>query len=361
MKRAVVSCAAVIVAGVHACSARKDSEMPVAPPPRVPEAARAMSPLASFERMVGGRWKTTATAGTVTFDTWHWGPSRLSIRSMTEGTAANGAPWRSVGVFYWHPGRKQVLSLRLSPVFRGVSEGTAKFDGEKGEGVFDLNQTVSHRVMGLRWTFDGPDKYTDELLDQGPDGFVVMNAWERFRVAAATEGERASEPVATSSLGNTSEFLEPIERLLGSLWAGEAKQTGAAGLQTSASFEYVPYADAVYGRVMTAGAGGESMHAMDLYLYHHTGARVLRCLALASDDAGRAIVYEGDITPIENGRTLKVDLKRHRADGVASLEAHIEFEENGSVRQRVWLVEGQARTLQLDLRHRATKQLRDGG
>src|SRR5262249_41160413 len=108
-----------------------------APSPR----AKVANPMASFARMVSGEWRTTALARTSLFDTWHWGPGQHSMRVMTDGSGAAGEPWREIRVFYWHPGRKQVCLLGVSPFARGVSEGTIKFDGETADGVFDLYQT----------------------------------------------------------------------------------------------------------------------------------------------------------------------------------------------------------------------------
>jgi hypothetical protein len=255
-------------------------------------------------------------------------------------------------VFYWHPSRKEVRTLGVSPAFRGVSEGTFTFDGIKAAGLVDMHQTIGHRVLGVRWTFEGPDSYHDELLDKVPEGFSLQNEWRRFRVEAASENERAAERTLEAA-AKPSEFIKPIERLLGHTWEGKAVPEVAAGptadtLPTRTTFEYVPDADAIYGRVQTLDADGATSHSMDLYLYHHTGAGVLRCLALANSNDGEGIVYEGDITPGDNGRWLRIDLRAHQSSSVSTIEARIDFEPRGSVRFRAWSTKGKDRTLIFD-------------
>lgn len=334
----------VLVAG---CSSPTDTE-PVTVPSKVQSSTKTSAHLEPFSGLIGGRWKTTALAGTDMFDTWHWGPGKSSIRKMTAGTAASGEPWHAMEVFYWHPGRKEVRTLGVIPAFRGVSEGTFAFDGTRAAGLIDMHQTPGHRVLGLRWTFEGADSYHDELLDKVPEGFSLQNEWRRFRVEAATQDERAAVR-ARAAAAKPSEFIKPIERLLGRTWEGEAAARPAAGtLRTRTTFEYVPDADAIYGRVETLGPDGTPSHAMDLYLYHHTGAGVLRCLALANSNDGDGVVYEGDITPGDNGRSLRIDLRAHGSSSVSTIEARIDFEPPGGVRFRAWSTEGKIRTLIFD-------------
>lgn len=344
--------AALLLAPAFGCSAAQDGG-PRTPPPTTHSSIENASHLAPFDRMINGRWKMTLPGGASVFDTWQWGPGRHSIRSVREGTLPDGDPLRSMSVYFWHPGLKEVRLLDVISPFRGVGEGTITFDGSKAQGAFVLHQTAGTRELGLRWTFDGPDTYHDELLDKVPGGYTVQNAWDRVRVAAAdpaeagaaANGERAPKP---------SEFLKPLQALLEHAWertttpeSSTAKPDDAHVTRTS--FEYMPHADMILGRVHTLNADGTPAHAMDIYLYHHTGAGVLRCLALASDGA----VYEGDITPADAGRSLTIALAQHRTNGSTTLEARIDFEHPGCVRQRVWQIDQDQRTLIADLRHTA--------
>jgi hypothetical protein len=338
----------VLIAG---CSSPPDNE-PVIVPAQVQPVAKTSVRMEPFSGFIGGRWKMTAMAGTDTYDTWHWGPGRNSIRSMSHGILPSGEPWGTMTAYYWHPGRKEMRTLGVCSVRRGVGGGTITFDGSKAEGVFDLHQVSETRKMGLRWTFDGPDTFHDQMLENGPHGYEVMNEWDRHRVAVASVDERAADRTLATA-AKPSEFIRPIERLLGHTWEGKAApEVGARPLadtlRTRTTFEYVPYVDAIYGRVQTLDPDGTPSHAMDLYLYHHTGARVLRCLALANSNDGEGIVYEGDITPGDNGRWLRIDLRAHRSSSVSAIEARIDFEPPGGVRFRAWSTEGKDRTLIFD-------------
>ncbi|MFN0136364.1 MAG: hypothetical protein ACKVS9_09650 [Phycisphaerae bacterium] len=322
--------------------------------------AKVSARMASFSGFIGGHWKMTSLAGTDTYDTWHWGPERNSIRSMRFGTLPDGDPWGTMTAYYWHPSRKEVRMLGVCSVFRGVSEGTITFDGSKAEGTFDHHQLAGTRELGLRWKFDGPDTFHDQLLEKGPRGYELMVEWDRHRVAAVSADERAA-PKDVMLVERPSKLLSPLAKLLGAVWQTQAKPGAAAprsvgDLPVRASFEYVPHVDAIFGRVQTLDAGGTPSHAMDLYLYHHTRARALRCLVLAIDDAGEAIVSEVDVTPIDSGRSLRLDVREQRSGGVSALEARIDFEAarvgvgaERALRVRLWKTDGQERSVFVDL------------
>jgi hypothetical protein len=338
----------VLIAG---CSNPPDSK-PVTVPASAQPVANTSARMEPFSGFIGGRWKMTTPAGTDTYDTWHWGPARNSIRSMRRGLLPSGKPWGTMTAYYWHPGRKEIRLFVVESVFRGVGEGTIAFDGRQAEGAFDLHQTGGTRNLGLRWTFDGPDAFHDQLLEKGPRGYEVMVEWDRHRVASAS----VDEPAVPKNLlldATPSSLLRPLATLLGNAWQtqaqkGAAEPMPASDLPLHTTFEFVPLADAIYGRVQTLDPNGTPSHAMDLYLYHHTGARVLRCLALANSNDGEGIVYEGDITPGDNGRWLRLDLRAHRSSGVSAIEARIDFEPPGGARVRAWSTEGTDRTLIFD-------------
>jgi hypothetical protein len=338
----------VLIAG---CSNPLDNELVIVPA-QVQPVTKTSVRMEPFSCFIGGRWKMTALAGTDTYDMWHWGPGRNSIRSMSHGMLPSGEPWGTMTAYYWHPSRKEIRTLGVCSVWRGVSEGTMTFDGSKAEGAFDLHQTGGTRNMGHRWTFDGPDTFHDQLLEKGPRGYEVMVEWDRHRVAVAS----VDEPAVPKNLlldVRPSSLLRPLDTLPGNAWQtqaqkGAAEPMPASDLPLRTTFEYVPYVDAIYGHVQTFDPDGTPSHAIDLYLYHHTGARVLRCLALANSNDGDGIVYEGDITPKDNGRWLRIDLRAHRSSSVSAIEARIDFEPPGSVRFRAWSTEGKERTLIFD-------------
>jgi hypothetical protein len=308
-----------------------------------PVPAQVANPMASFARMLPGEWKTTFPAGTSTFDNWHWGPGEHSMRVMTDGSGAAGEPWRELQVFYWHPGREQVCLLGLSPFARGVSEGAIKFEGETADAVFDLYQTGGRRSMGLRWTFDGPDKYHEILLEAtGPDGLKPMNKWDHIR-STTPRKPTAARPPPTEEAAKPSERLKALEPLLGHTWEARGDWATGDAFHIQSTFEWVPYADGIYARTLALTKDGEPSHMLDAYFYHHTGSGSLRCLALSN----RGGVYEGDLAVLEGG-SLQLDLKGYEGDRVVPLVVRFDFETDGTLHHRVWSLDGAERTLMLD-------------
>lgn len=309
----------------------------------------------SFSKLIGGRWKTTSQSGNDTFDTWTWGPGRHSIRCMTEGIAADGKPWHAIAVYYWDPGRSEIRLLAISPFQRSVSEGSVTVEHNRFTGFMDLFQTGGRREMGLQWTFEGPDTYADELREKDRGKYAELASWKRTRVGADAPAKLRSN---TSPLdAQPSARLGPLVKLLGRAWMTSTDPNGKPGTegegQTQAVFEYVPYADAIYGRVNTLPKGDAPAHAMDLYLFHHTGAGVLRCLALGSNERGDAAVYQGDIASLESGRTLECELKARGGAGGSKLKIRVEFESSTLAFERLWKIDGDQPTLQNEHRYRA--------
>lgn len=314
-----------------------------------------VGPLAAFSWLIGGRWKMTTTAGRDTFDTWSWGPGRQSIRSMRAGTLTDGDPWRAMTVYYWHPTLKEVRLLSVGSVWRGVGEGRTTFEGNSVESVLTLSQTGGPRRLRERWTRAGPDTYHDDLSEMVRDDYELLTGWDRVRVEAAKPAEQVSGPLAAP--GSTpSAFMRPLQAVLGPVWASVAAPSPDATWtadepRTRTTFEYVPHADAIYGRVEIIHADGAPSHAADIYLYHHTGSRTLRCLALRDDERHGTVVDEGDIVPAADGGSFVIRLTEHRVSGQESLEARIEFDEGGAARVRVWRPQGRERTMIMDRRH----------
>jgi hypothetical protein len=332
-----------LIAALSACTARQDKS-PDTRPVQKPAPAEVANPMASFARMVPGEWRRPALTRTSMFDTWHWGPGKHSMRVMTDGSDADGNPWRALQAVYWHADRKQVCLLGLEPFARGVAVGTIKFEGETADAVYDLYQTGGRRKMSLHWTFDGPDKYHATLLEAtGTAGFKPLVEWDYVRSKTPT----ATRPRTAEVAPKPSERLKVLEALLGHTW--EAKGDWAAGdaFHIQSTFEWIPYADAIYARVLAPSKDGEPRHLLDAYFYHHTGANALRCLALSNQGG----VYEGDLTVLEGG-AVQIDLKGYEGDQVVAHVVRFDFEQDGTLRHRVWSRKGTERTLMLDVHHR---------
>ncbi len=341
-----------LIAALAACTALQEKS-PDDKPAQKPTPAKVANPMAPFARLVSGDWKLTAPGMMgLMFDTWHWGPGRHSIRAVTNGVGADGAPWRAMRCFFWHPDRRQVCLWGVSTFARGVSEGTIKFEGDTADGVYDLYQTGGRRRMGLRWTFAGPDKYRDVLLEAtGPEGLKWMNEWDHIR----SKGAAAPRPPAAAEAPKPSEHLKAFKSLLHHAWEakGDAKGdwVGSAGgtFHIQTTFEWVPHADAIYARTiaLTKVGDGNPTHLLDAYFYHHTGTNALRCLALSNLGG----VYEGDVTVLKAG-SLRLDLKGYEGDRVVSHVVRFDFEKDGTMRHRDWSHKGTERTLVLDVHHK---------
>ncbi len=306
--------------------------------------------MANFERLIGGEWKRTFANGTSMVETWHWGPGKHSIRAMTEGESASRQPWQELRVFYWHPAHKHVAVLGMSPYARGITHGTIEFSGDAAKGRGELRQQHENpsrtvvRSMGLRWKFDGPDKYHDVLLEDGGKGFEVLVEWDQFRSrVSGTQPSRKPIEKFSIDLPRPSERLTPLLSLIGQTWeskefAIDGKHAKTEPLKVKTTFEWVPYADVVYMRAAEIDKTGDTALVLDGYIYHNTGhntpAGILRCLILTRDGG----VYEGDV--VLEGETLQVQLEGHAGDQLVPLHAQLRLEKDGTLRQSVWLQNG---------------------
>ncbi len=334
--------AVTLFAALSACS-RLPDKSPDAQRGATPAAAGRTDPLASFALLIPGVWRQTAASGQSMYHTWHWGPGRGSIRRMTVGAGANGKPWYELQVFYRHPKRRQVCVLGLSPFARGVSEGTIRFEGDHADGVADLYQLGVHRRMGLRWAFDGPDLYHDTLLEAtGQDGFEPLVVFDNVRMTSAA----APRPAFVEG-AKPSGYLEAFKPFLGHTWEGNGELSDGGAIQTRTTLEWIPIVDAIYVRVTVPTTEGEPAHLLDAYIYHHTGAGVLRCLA-HSNTGG---VYEGDVSVAEDG-AVQMDLNGYEGERSGRYIVRLGFESDGTVRSRIRSADGNARALILDLLHR---------
>jgi hypothetical protein len=107
--------------------------------------------------------------------------------------------------------------------------------------------------------------------------------------------------------------------------------------------------DVVALSVEGASKADKPEHLLDAYLYHHVGLDKLRCVAMSASGG----VYEGGVTVLE-GRNLELDLTRYEGDASDRRLVRFEFAPDGTLRTRVWSVDGDDRTLVFDVIHRRT-------
>ncbi|MDA1266715.1 MAG: hypothetical protein O2816_16670 [Planctomycetota bacterium] len=316
--------------------------------PEVTKPGPSANPMASFASMVLGEWEVKFISGKSMFNRWLWGPGKHSVRVMTDGLAGAGEPWRAVRAFYWHPGRKEVRFLGVSPFARGIEEGSMKLEEDSADARYDLHQVGHRRQMGLRWDFDGPDKYHEDMLEAvGSLGLKSFNKLDYARIPA----RGPVEPDSAEALLRPSKFLRALSPLLGR--ALESTGEGARPLQSTVT--WIPYADAIYVRLEAPSEAGQPTHLMDAYIYHHTGAGALRCLALT----GAGGVYEGDVSVLEGG-ALQCDLTGYVGDQVHSHVVRLDFAQDGTLRDRIWTLDKNGeRTLLRDVAHSRVEAKQD--
>ncbi|MFG0318549.1 MAG: hypothetical protein ACF8XB_14840 [Planctomycetota bacterium JB042] len=329
--------------GIAALAAVVSTAATCGGPTRTPTTSDVASSWAGFARMPGGEWRLTLESGNRMFDTWSWGPGRHSIRRETAGAGAAGEPWRALEVVHRRPGLDEFRLFGLSPFARGVTEGTTTFDGDVVDAVFELHQTGARRDMRRRWVFDGPDRYRATLSEAtGAGDYVPLGEWEYVRSETLTP----VEPRADDERPERSAHLVPLDPFVGRTFAAEGVRDGADVLRVRSTVEWIPSADYVRVRAVEETGDGASIPLLDAYVYHHTGRDALRLLALSREGG----VYEGDVIELEGG-ALRFDLRGHDGERVVEVEVRLDLEADGSVRQRVWALDGSERTPSLDVLH----------
>lgn len=303
------------------------------------EPAPVSAPMAAFARMEAGEWRLGAVHAT----TWRWGPGRHSIRAHRVGSDVDGNPWRELMIYYWRPDREQIHTLSFHPdipgIGRGVGEGTIEFHGETAAASLEIHQPSARRKLAARWMFDGPDRYRDVLLEDSGRGLATLAEWEYARSV-----ERSSPPVLAAGREPTpSTNIKAFVPLLGQ-WEG--REDGKAKLFHT-NFHWMEHLDVVALRVEGASNADKPEHLLDAYFFHHVGFDELRCVAMSASGE----VYEGGVTVLED-RDLELDLTRYEGDAIDRRLVRFEFAPDGALRTREWSVDGDDRTLVLDVSHR---------
>jgi len=346
MQARVPFAALAALAVIAACTGRQSSK-PQAGSAQVPlkdTATGESNPMKDFAGMVPGAWRRTFSSGESMTASWHWGPGQRSMRVMTQGHAGNGQPWHEVHVYYWHPEQEKVRSFGLSPFAHGVSHGTIDFDSRNATGVMDLQQfgfdpkqNGGRRKLALRWTFEGADKYHDVLLEDTGRGFEKLTEWDHTRIElppARVAVHSGDQPLQTSEhIGTLAPFLD-------STWDGNltSQDRGEAARDPSTvrtSFEWIPYADAVYMRAETRDGTHEPIHVLDTYLYYHVGEQAIRCMAFTASGE----VYEGKVVQSGTG-SWQLNLQGYENGRAEKVQARVDFADKTTVLCRMWTVEG---------------------
>lgn len=295
--------------------------------------------MAPFARMIDGEWATTSESGHIMRDRWYWGPGKHSVRVMTRGESAGGAPWRHVQVYYWHPQLKQICLRGFSCYAGGVSAGSMTFDGTRADGRFDLFQDGGrHRTMGLRWEFDGTDAYEDTLLESTNSAKMeVLASWTRRRV----------EPAAVPAVDDLGDPLPPsvaaFAPLLDHSWETLPSRRDDNTPRHRTTLEWVPLARVLHVSIESRTGDAAPMHLVDAYLHEHTATHTVRCVALTADGS----VYEGTVTSLSS---VALTMRLSGTDGTHTREIETEFElaKDDTIHSHVWSVVGGTRSLEFE-------------
>ena len=319
---------------------------------RNPAPVEVDDPMASFARMVGGAWQVTLASGVSGVHAWQWGPGQHSMRRMTYSDAAAN-PWQGE-VMYWHPGLGQVRLLSLHEdipaVGRGVAEGAIWFDGETSHAIMDLDQPRGRRKLGQSQIFDGPDTYHEILLEDGGAGLQPLNALDFVRIQERPKPPPSAEPANLEF----PEHWKPFEALVRSTWETDGAPASGGAVRIRSTFEWMPSLEVVFARTHALNAKGEATPLLDAYVYRDVRTDALRCLALWH----RGSVYEGNLTVLDGG-AMQFDLKLYKDIQAVRHVARFDLEQGGHLRTRLWSLEGDERTLELDVAHQRLDPERD--
>lgn len=333
--------------------------------PRAASADAAMPPppMAPFALLVDGAWQTMLPYGVIRWHSWHWGPGKFSIRKETDGEDVAG-PGSGEGVWYWHPGRKQVCALGwhgdIPGIGCGVSVGTVRFDGQVAEGVFDLYQPGVHRKMGMRWVFNGPDRYRDNLLEDNGAGLQMLNGWdfERIEMRPGPPLRRPNDMMR----GRASKLFKAFEPIFEHGWPripGAEYEGGFAGdVNFQTTFEWIPTLEVLYARTTATTTDAPPAHVLDTFIYQHVKTDALHCLALSSNGG----VYEGTVSMLDGGTNagaarapLQIELTGYEEERTVPYLVRFDFELDGTLRHRIWSGADDERKLMYETNHKKVK------
>lgn len=292
------------------------------------------APMKHVARLVGGEWKMVTNNQVGLIARWGWGPGRYSVRGMIDGVGGDGKPWRALQVLYWDASREQMRSLAVSQYREGVAESVVTGEDEQVELITDMYQWTDHRKLKSRWTFQGADRYHDELMEStGPDGYFPLASWDWERVALPA----VPRVYDVDGVSRPSEKLKVFAPLLDHVWKATVD-----GREVRTRFQWIPLSNVVCVRIESVTEKGEREALLDAYVFYHSGHSKLWCVALA--DGG--VVREGEVTMGEDGA---VDVELKGQDAAQSVR--LDFALDGTVRGRVWSQDGDERALVLDVKH----------
>lgn len=131
------------------------------------------NPLEPFPKLVGGKWRLADT-----YQTFHWGVGRLSVRSLGFAIVDGEPKLVSEGIWFWHPELKQIKGYSTAidmPV--NIFDYTTEFqENTMVNKLRAYSSTGSAEDYIETWEFTGPDTYEWTLSAPTPDGMTKIMA-----------------------------------------------------------------------------------------------------------------------------------------------------------------------------------------
>jgi hypothetical protein len=129
------------------------------------------NPLEPFSRLVGGKWQLADT-----YQTFHWGVGRLSVRSLGFALVDGEPKLVSEGLWFWHPEMKKIKGY-----FTAIEMPVAFFDySTRFEGNRMVNELRAFSTAGSvdlyveTWEFTGTDSYQWTLSQPAADSLTKI-------------------------------------------------------------------------------------------------------------------------------------------------------------------------------------------
>jgi hypothetical protein len=158
------------------------------PAPGGTETAESVSPLAEFERLIGGRWYFGET-----YQVFEWGVGKRAARATSHFPSPDGPKLVSEGFWYYQPEAQEIRGTFVA-VEMGLDlfEYVTRFEGDTITSRLTVHGPKGRDEFTETLEFSDEDHYVWSLWRETPGGRekVMEGHYERRRVGAATQDKR---------------------------------------------------------------------------------------------------------------------------------------------------------------------------
>ncbi len=153
--------------------------------PPVASASPSASPMAGFDRLIGGEWQIS-----ILRHRFAWGIGQHTVFSRSydhEGKFVAEARW------FWHPGEKVIKGYSIDATGKSFAEMTTHFEGDTMSNFLEIvNPDGTMSSYTGKWVFTDDNHYDWTLFSHGADG-------EKTQAMQATASREAPPEVAAAS------------------------------------------------------------------------------------------------------------------------------------------------------------------